>query len=396
MGSGPRYRWVVLLVGTAAQAATAYFLGLAAVTPALRAHFGLDLAGVGVLIGLASAGLIPTLMAWGSAADRFGERWVMASGLVGAAGALGVLSLVDDAVAAGALLVVAGGCGASVNAASGRAVLTWFPATGRGTAMAIRQTAVPVGAAVAAVALPPIADAGGVPAVFAALAVTCLAAAVAVAAFIREPPDAPARSARSTVRASEVLADRRLQKLSLAGLLLVVPQFLGSVFLVELLHGGAGLALPVAGALLGLTQALGAVGRLANGAWSDRVRSRLGPLRIVAVAVAAGFALAAVLRPGPAALLAAALVPAAALAISWNGLVFTAAGELAPKGRAATAMAMSNTANYMSGAITPALGGLVADLAGWSAMLTMGAVAALGAVLALRHLVEPVTESLPG
>jgi sugar phosphate permease len=396
MGSGPRYRWVVLIVGTAAQAATAYFLGLAAVTPALREHFDLGLSGVGVLIGLASAGLIPTLMAWGSAADRFGERWVMASGLVGAAGALGVLSLVDDAVVAGVLLVVAGASGASVNAASGRAVLTWFPATGRGTAMAIRQTAVPVGAAVAAVALPPIAGAGGVPAVFAALAATCLAAAVVVAVFIREPPDRPARSAQQSARAREVLTDRRLQRLSVAGLLLVVPQFLGSVFLVEVLHGGAGLSLAVAGALLGLTQVLGAIGRLANGAWSDRARSRLGPLRIVAIAVATGFALAAVLRPGPAVLLAAVLVPAAALAISWNGLVFTAAGEMAPRGRAATAMAMSNTANYVSGAATPALGGLVADLAGWSAMLTMGAVAAIGAVLALRHLVEPAAESLPG
>jgi predicted MFS family arabinose efflux permease len=386
----------VLLVGTAAQAATAYFLGLAAVTPVLREHYGLGLAGVGVLIGLASAGLIPTLMAWGSAADRFGERWVMASGLLGAAVALGVLALLDHPVAAGVLLVVAGACGASVNAASGRAVLTWFPVTGRGTAMAIRQTAVPVGAAVAAVALPPIAHAGGVPAVFAALALTCLAAAAAVAVFIREPPGAPARSARPAARAREVLADRRLQQLSLAGLLLVVPQFLGSVFLVEVLHSGAGLSLAVAGALLGLTQVLGAIGRLANGAWSDRARSRLGPLRIVAVAVAVGFALAAALRPGPAVLLAAVLVPAAALAISWNGLVFTAAGELAPAGRAATAMAMSNTANYVSAAVTPAVGGLVADLAGWSAMLVMGAVAAVGAVLALRHLKDPSSEPLRG
>jgi MFS family permease len=384
----------VLLVGTAAQAATAYFLGLAAVTPALRAHFDLGLAGVGVLIGLASAGLIPTLMAWGSAADRFGERWVMASGLLGASVTLGVLALVDHPVAAGVLLVVAGACGASVNAASGRAVLTWFPVAGRGTAMAIRQTAVPVGAAVAAVALPPIADAGGVPAVFVALAATCLAAAVAVAAFIREPPDAPARTARPAARTREVLADRSLQRLSLAGLLLVVPQFLGSVFLVEVLHGGAELSLPVAGVLLGVTQVLGAAGRLVNGAWSDRVHSRLGPLRIVALAVTAGFALAAVLRPGPAVLLAAVLVPAAALAISWNGLVFTAAGELAPEGRAATAMAMSNTANYAAGAVTPALGGLIADLAGWSAMLAMGAVAAVGALLALRHLAEPVADPL--
>jgi len=396
MGTGPRYRWVVLAVGTAAQASTAYFLGLAAVTPALREHFGLGVAGIGVLMGLAAAGLIPTLIPWGSAADRFGERWVMATGLVGAAAALGGIALVDGAVAAGALLVVAGACGASVNAASGRAVMTWFPAAGRGTAMAIRQTSVPVGAALAAVALPPIARAGGVPAVFAALAVTCLAAAVAVAAWIREPPGAPARSARPAAGARDVLADPRLLRLSLGGFLLVVPQFLGSVFLVEVLHEGSGLPLAVAGALLAATQVLGALGRLANGAWSDRAGSRLGPLRIVAVAVGVGFGLAALVRPGPAVLLAAVLVPAAALAISWNGLVFTAAGELAPPGRAATAMAVSNTANYVAAAAAPALGGLVVELAGWSAMLALGALAAAAAVLALRRLAEPTAAALPG
>jgi MFS family permease len=387
VGTG-RYRWVVLAVGSAAQAATAaYFLGLAAVTPALRDHFGLSLAGVGTLIGAISVGLVATLIAWGGAADRFGERWVMTVGLVGAAFALGAAAFVDAPVAAGALLLLAGASGASVNAASGRAVLTWFPATQRGMAMAVRQTSVPVGVALAAVALPPIAGAG-IPAVFATLALTCLVAAAAVATWVREPPGAAARSARPAPSALGVLADRRLLRLSLAGLLLVVPQFLGSVFLVEVLHAGSGLPLGVAGGLLALTQVLGALGRLGNGAWSDRVASRLGPLRIVAVAVAAGFALAAVLQPGPAPVLAAVLVPAAALAISWNGLVFTAAGELAPPGRAATAMAVSNTANYVAAAATPALGGLIAEVAGWPAMLAMGAVAALGAGAALHRLTD--------
>lgn len=399
----PGYRWVVLGVGTFAQAATAlYFLGLAAVTPALRDHFGLNLAGVGALIGVISVGLITTLIAWGGAADRFGERGVMAVGLVGSAIALGAAALVHNPIGVGALLLLAGASGASVNAASGRAVLTWFPARNRGMAMAVRQTSVPVGAAVAAVALPAVADAGGIPAVFVVLAVTCLVAAAAVTAWIREPPGHRSTGRRPAAGIGSVLADRRLLRLSLAGMLLVVPQFLGSVFLVEVLHGRAdglspagaqdstaGVSLALAGGLLALTQVLGAVGRLGNGFWSDRSGSRLGPLRAVAVAVAVGFALAAVLEPGPAPLLAAVFGPAAALAISWNGLVFTAAGELAPPGRAATAMAVSNTANYVGAALAPPLGGLVAQAAGWPAMLAMGAGAAVCALVALRHLPEP-------
>lgn len=396
MVGSAHYRWVVLAVGTAAQGVTAtYFFGLAAVTPALRAHFGLSLAGVGALIGAISVGLVATLIAWGGATDRFGERGVMTAGLLGAALALGATSLVDDAVAAGALLLLAGASGASVNAASGRAVLTWFPARNRGTAMAIRQTSVPVGAALAAIALPTIAGAGGVPAVLLTLAATCVVAAVAVTAWIREPPGRPTLGTRPATAALTVLADRRLLRLSVAGLLLVVPQFLGAVFLVEMLHDDGGIPLGVAGGLLALTQVLGGLGRLGNGVRSDRVASRLGPLRVIAVAVAVGFALAAAVQPGPALLLAAVLVPAAALAISWNGLVFTAAGELAPPGRAATAMAVSNTANYLAAAVTPVVGGLVAQVAGWPAMLAMGTAAALAAVAALYRLAEPVACAEP-
>ncbi|WP_232660785.1 MFS transporter [Pseudonocardia sp. TRM90224] len=384
------YRWVVLAVGTLAQAATAtYFLGLAAVTPALRDHFGLDLAQVGALIGVISVGLVGTLIAWGGAADRFGERGVMAVGLLGAAVALGAVAFVRSPLVAGALLLLAGASGASVNAASGRAVLTWFPSTHRGMAMAIRQTSVPIGAALAAVALPAVAAGGGVPAVFGVLAGCCLLAAVAVVIWIREPPGVRTRDRAPAAGMRAVLADTRLLRLSLAGFLLVVPQFLGSVFMVEVLHDGAGMSLALAGSLLALTQVLGAAGRLGNGVWSDRARARIGPLRIVALAVALTWALSAALEGGPAPLLAVVLVPAAALAISWNGLVFTAAGELAPEGRAATAMAVSNTANYVAAAVTPALGGLVAQLTGWPAMLLMGAIAAAAALLALRGLAEP-------
>lgn len=428
-------RWTVLAAGTLAQASTAaHFLGLAAVTPALREHFGLGLAGVGALIGAISVGIVTTLIAWGGLADRYGERWVMTAGLGGAGALLAATGFVGSPLTAGALLFLAGASGASVNAASGRAVLTWFPGRQRGLAMAVRQTSVPVGAGLAALTLPPIAAGAGTAAVFAALAGLCAVAAVTVALLVREPPAghrAPSRPAVPPGRTHEgasrgvpgpadpaertlgreetpgaapgpppgpapperaglrdVLAHRGLLRLSLAGALLVVPQFVGSTLLVEVLLTG-GLAATTAGALLALTQVLGAAGRLANGWWSDRVASRLGPLRTVAISTAIGFGLAALLQPGPGLLLAAVLVPAAALAISWNGLVFTAAGELAPPGRAATAMAVSNTANYLAAAATPALGGLVAQVAGWPATLAMAGVAAAGAVFALHRLGEP-------
>jgi MFS family permease len=51
-------------------------------------------------------------------------------------------------------------------------------------------------------------------------------------------------------------------------------------------------------------------------------------------------------------------------------------------------MAMTNTANYAGAAVTPAIGGAVAASLGWPAMLALGTVASLAALLALRGLHE--------
>ncbi|MBP2339648.1 MFS family permease [Saccharothrix coeruleofusca] len=375
------YRWVVLAVGAVAQGVNAaVFLGLPAITPQLRDHFGLSLPQVGLLLGAVNLGTMLALVPWGAVADRRGERVVMAVGGFGAAGCLALAGL-DGPVVAGLALVAVGLFGASVNAASGRAVMTWFPADRRGFAMGIRQTATPLGAALTAVALPAVAVAAGVPAAFLALAGVTALVAVAVALWVREPPGA----VRSRHGHGVVLADRRLIRLSAASGLLVVPQFTAASLVVELLHEHRGVAVGVAAGLFAVAQVAGGLGRLAVGVWSDRVASRLGPLRLVSVAVAVGFGLCAALDRAPVWLLCAALLPTAALALCWNGLAVTAAGELAPEGRGGTALGMQNTANYLGAALTPPVAGWVAVSLGWPVALLLAAVAAVAARLLLDH-----------
>lgn len=369
-----RYRWVVLAVGALAQGTNAaVFLGLPAVTPQLRDHFGLSLPQVGLLLGAVNLGTMLALVPWGAAADRRGERLVMTIGGVGAALCL-ALAAVDGAVAAGLALVGVGLFGASVNAASGRAVLTWFPPDRRGLAMGIRQTATPLGAALAAVVLPVVAVGGGVPAVFLALAGFTGFVALAVAVWVREPPWA-VRGRRGGH--GVVLADRGLIRLSAASGLLVVPQFTAAALMVELLHDHRGVAVGVAAGLFAVAQVAGGFGRLVVGVWSDRVPSRVHPLKVISVLVAVGFALCAALDRAPVWLLAAALLPTAALALCWNGVAITAAGELAPPGRTGTALGMQNTANYLAATVTPPLAGWVAVAVGWPAALLLASVAAV-------------------
>ena len=166
-----RYRWVVLAGGTLAQASfSAVAVGLPALAPALRAEYGLSLADTGVVLGAIGIGMLLTLLPWGLLADRVRERVVIGAGLLGAAAALAATATTATFTALVLLLALAGALGASVNGASGRAVMGWFGEEERGLALGIRQTAIPIGGAVSAASLPWLASAGGTRLAFLALA----------------------------------------------------------------------------------------------------------------------------------------------------------------------------------------------------------------------------------
>src|SRR5215212_6225134 len=117
-------RWTVLALGIAAQAsASAFLYGLPFLVPYLRRVEGLGLVQAASLVAAPSLGLVLTLVAWGALADRIGERVVMGSGLALAGGVL--LASLGTSSFAGRWIAWAlvGAAGASVNAASGRAVM---------------------------------------------------------------------------------------------------------------------------------------------------------------------------------------------------------------------------------------------------------------------------------
>src|ERR1700712_764519 len=100
-------RWTILAVGTFAQAATCCFLyGIPMLVPALRAD-GLSLFRASLVVSAPMAGLLLTLILWGAAADRYGERVVIASGAGAAAALLVVAALVPGPVALALLLALA-------------------------------------------------------------------------------------------------------------------------------------------------------------------------------------------------------------------------------------------------------------------------------------------------
>jgi sugar phosphate permease len=374
-----RYRWAVLAAGTASAATSAalFVTGIAVLAPVLRREYDLSLGEIGLLLASAWVGSTVTLLPWGLAADRLGERFALAAGLGVCAACLVGAAYAPSFAALLGLLALAGASGGSVNSAGGRAVMHWFGAHERGLALGIRQTAIPLGGLVGALAVPWFAERGGSEAAFLFLAALCAAGALTGGVVLRH------REPGEPLEPGSVLREGRLWRLSLASGLYVFAQVVVLGFAVVFLHDEHGLSNAEAAAVVAVSQVLGGAFRLGAGRWSDVVGSRVGPLRRVGLAISASFVVTAALAGGPVALLVVALALAGGLSMAWNGLSFAAVAELAGAARSGAAIGLQQTVLSAVGAVAPlafaatvsrtswALGFLAAaafPLAGWLAL----------------------------
>jgi MFS family permease len=371
----------VLAAGTAAQTSfSAVTIGLPVLAPVLRDAYELSLFRVGIVLDSVWIGTMLTLLPWGLLADRIGERLVLAIGLGACGAALIGAAHADSFTQLVVLLALAGAAGASVNSASGRAVMEWFPASERGLALGVRQTAIPLGGLVSAIALPVL----GLRSAFIFLAALCFAGALFGSAVIREREAAEdvlePRGLRTTLR------DARLWWLCGGSSFYVAAQIAVTGFVVLFLHDVRGFSPGEAAAVLAGIQVLATVLRIATGRWSDVIGSRLVPLRIVGLASSVTLALAAAVLDAPSVLLVPAFVVAGGFSMSWNGLSFTAAAELAGRGRSGAAIGMQQTALSAAGAIVPLSFAALVAATSWRVGFALAAVFPLVGVQLLRPL----------
>jgi sugar phosphate permease len=381
-----RYRWVILGAGTFAQSSfAAVSVGLPALAPVLRSHYRLSLGQVGIVLGAVSLGMLGTLLPWGLLADRIGERAVISCGLGGAGVALGSVSLTRSYGALVGLLVLTGALGASVNAASGRAVIGWFGAEERGLALGIRQTSVPIGGAVAAAVLPWLASGGNPRPAFIALGVGCIGGATVAAALVRE---APAREGPALADVGRPFHELRNWLLAGGSGLFVIAQIALTSYPVLFLHQHRGLSTHSAALALAAMNVLGIGARIGTGRWSDRLGARIAPLRVLGTLITLGTAAAALLVDAPLAVLVPALIVAGMISLSWNGLAFTAAAETAGIARSGAALGFQQTVLGVLATVgVPAFAWLVAATS-WRVAFEVAAVFPLIGVLVLLRVPE--------
>lgn len=369
----PAYRHLVLLLSMfAAVGSSVVHMGVPFLIPSLQ-DSGLSLSVAGLIAAMPAAGVVVTLIAWGWFVDRYGERAALFAGLSSTALTTGLAALAASKSPAllGGALFLAGCAAASVNSASGRVVSGWYPPHQRGTAMGIRQMAQPLGAALSAVTLHPLAQNYGIGGALAMPTILCAVLAVLVLVGVKNPPRPD--TSNPAVTASPYRGSRYLVRIHIASALLSWPQsMMGAYILVWLLS--VGYADATAGTIVMVAQLLGAGSRAVMGVISDRVRSRIKPYRWVA---AVTFALAvAMIIVGWAGWRAFGTVIICALAVavvSPNGLAFTAVAEYAGPFWSGRAMGTQNTFQNIIYAATPPLSGAIVGAVGFPALFAVTA-----------------------
>lgn len=396
--------WRALVLGSLAQAlVTIVVAGPAFLIPMLREKEAFSLATAGTAAASTSLGMVFTLVLWGAVADRRGERLALSAGLLAcaAATALGVVlaqaGVLHQPLPLIGVLALAGAAGASVNSATGRVVAGWFPRNQRGTAMGARQMAQPLGTAVAAILVPPLADQMGVLGFFLVTSILCFGIGIACWLGVVDPPrpsrvelrypadadeatadgaaaagaglddgvpteaSAPKFSSRPAMDVNPYRADSFLVRIHAASALLVIPQFAFATFGLVWLMDSQGMAAATAGLVVGAAQLAGAGARFAMGRVSDLAPSRVVVLRMVAWSACVLSALVAAVSLGLVPVVAAIIfVVASAASVADNGLALTSIAEGAGYRWSGKAMGIQNTGQHLLGAgVGPALGFLI-------------------------------------
>lgn len=392
-----RYRWTILGFAFISQfAATLSASVIPPLAPLLQSELGLSRTEIGFFSSAALAGSWGVLLLAGYWTERFGVRKMMSLGLTAAGMVMLTMALVGAFLQAVVVMFVVGLCRGLVQPGASKAIMDWFPARERATAMGIKQTGYPVGAMLMAATLPALALAVGWRSSIALIGLLVVASGMATVVLYRDPP----REGRAVARGvslgrdlGQLLRTPKLWVLSAIAMMLVAAQmglvsylalYFSEVVLLHLLPD-QGVRLMAAGGFLALVQAGGIAGRVAWGMLSDRLGRRMLVMAAIGVLSALLALVVAYLSPGlPLWLLGMVVFAYGSVALGWNGLYQASAVEAAGKKHSAMGVGFTMTLTQVGVVGGPPLFGFIVDLTGsyQPAWLFLGCISLLGALLA--------------
>jgi sugar phosphate permease len=272
-----RYRWVIL--GVLWITYIVVFLNRLSVgplAPFFKGDLGITSTQVGLVMSAASFGYMVSIFPIGWVVDRIGARWPIVMGEFIAGTCMIALFFAPSYRWLLILMFVTGlGCGFLMPSTT-QGVVAWFPPKERATVMGLKQTAVNIGGIISASTLPAVALALGWRYCFLFLGIVAIAIGIAAYVLYREPSMSSYGSMDSETPAAavpllEILRSRDIWLLAFCGMCLAWVEMAVIAHLVLYLTEVLLFGVVVAGGILAMTEAAGAIARPGSGFLSDRV-----------------------------------------------------------------------------------------------------------------------------
>lgn len=341
----------------------------AVLAPVAAADFGFAPTAVGVLVSATYVTAMLTGLAGGMLIARFGPirlfqfvALVIVSGL--ALGATAQLALVFAA------MVLIGGANGVVNPSTSHILARAAPPGVRVMVFSIKQTGVPLGAALSGVTLPALL-------LFinwhAALLVVASAFFVLIAClqpFRRlydggRMPQAPLQLSSILSPLAEVWGDRRMRELAVASTVYAAVQLCLMTYLVSYLKLEMGYTLVLAGLIFSVASMAGVFARVVWGLVADRLFKPRHVLAGLGIGMSFfGFVVAGFGPQWPVAWVVVVSALFAATAAAWNGVYLAEVARMAPPGRVASITGGTQVFTFTGSMFGPPAFGVVVSLTG--------------------------------
>ncbi|MFJ2827272.1 MFS transporter [Streptomyces sp. NPDC087263] len=371
---GDSYKWTVLgLAVTALTTGSVVYSGVSVLMPFWKDTYQLSAATAALAATAVQAGPIASMLVLGRAIDRYGERWVVSLTMI----AMGITAFI--AAASGPsypmlllFILVMGAFYGSILPGGQRAITRWFEPGLQGMATGIRQSGLPIGAALAGAVLPALALHHGWTAAVVVQGVAGVLGGVVFGAFYWRAGDTAAvgRKAPVNIRrlASGLIRDRLVRSLLISGLALAALQYVFSAQILIFLSDHLRIPIVTAGFMYSVAQAAGIGGRIGLAWISDHFwpGRRMRSLQWILLVSAPPVAALALLTPGSPRVLAYALCTVLGLlSVGWYPLYLVQVADIAPRHAVASTISFAITLNQIIAAAMPPLFGLLVVTAGY-------------------------------
>ena len=333
----PTPAWFVVLVTTAAQMVVAMSnIVLSTIAPKVAESLGVAPVLVGYHVGLTFGAAAVASIYGGIVVLRCGAAMTTQLSMLSCVFGLGLLALPHVGLVALGALFVGTGMGFASPAAS-YLLVNYTSPDRRNLLFSIKQTGVPLGGVIVALAAPVLAVTVGWRwslAMIAAVAIATLLLAERARAFW-DGDRRPAGSVRSTPFGGVPLVWRQkaLRWIALAAVLFSAVQRILLSFTVVYLVAEGGYGLVEAGVMLSVAQVGGSLSRIPWGWLADRLRSGLAVLTLICVImIVSSVALVALDASWPKPLVYLLFFVLGASCVGWNGIVHAECARLSPAG----------------------------------------------------------------